>query len=84
MGNSLVMLHTDKSLEVWTEIREELDWFPCEREDLLQPRLVSPTPATGGRRLFMALRRVLPGAAPLVLADKARWLAGLLRRMKGG
>ncbi|MDE7054791.1 MAG: Coenzyme F420 hydrogenase/dehydrogenase, beta subunit C-terminal domain [Oscillospiraceae bacterium] len=83
MGNSLVMLHTDKSLEVWTEIREELDWFPCEREDLLQPRLVSPTPATGGRRLFMALRRVLPGEALFILAEKARLLAGLRRRMKG-
>lgn len=83
MGHSLVMLHTDKAREVWPEIRERLNWFSCEREDLLQPRLVGPTPAAGSRGVFMALRRVLPGTALLLLAEKARLLAGLLRQLKG-
>lgn len=82
MGNSLVMLHTSKAQAVWAEVREELDWFPCEREDLLQPRLVGPTPVSPNRKLFMLLWRVLPGTALFILFERARLLAGLLRRLK--
>ena len=82
MGNSLVMVHTSKAQAVWAEVREELDWFPCEREDLLQPRLVGPTPVSPKRKLFMFLWRVLPGTALFILFERARLLAGLLRRLK--
>ena len=82
MGNSLVILHTDKARAVWAEIREELDWFPCEKEELLQPRLLGPTPAARNRKLFMAMRQILPEAALFFLFEKERKLAGLLRRVK--
>lgn len=84
MGNSLVMLHTEKARGVWAEVREELDWFSCEEKDLLQPRLMGPTPAARGRGGFMALRRVLPAAALFPLFECARRAAGLLRRTGGG
>ena len=84
MGNSLVILHTEKAREIWAEVREELEWFPCGKEDLLQPRLVGPTPAARGRRRFMALRRILPAAALFVLFERARSAARLVRRIKRG
>ena len=83
MGHSLVMLHTEKAREVWAEVRDGLDWFPCEQEDLLQPRLLGPTPAARSRGLIMALRRILPGAVWFLLFEKARALSGLLRHIRG-
>lgn len=83
MGNSLVILHTEKAREVWAEIREGLDWFPCKKKDLLQPRLREPTPAAKGRGVFMALRRVLPAGALFGLFEGKR-AAGLPGRLKRG
>ena len=84
MGNSLVILRSEKAREVWAEIAGELDWFPCRREAVLQPRLTGPTPAARGRGAFMALRRVLPAGAVFGLFEWVRQAAGLLRRLKGG
>ena len=53
MGTSLAILHTEKAEEIWEEVKGELFWFSCEREDLLQPRLTGPTPAAEGRTRFM-------------------------------
>lgn len=60
MGTSLVILHTAKVKKIWEEIKTHTDWFACEKEQALQPRLQSPTEAAKGRRLFMAAYRALP------------------------
>lgn len=60
MGTSLVILHTDKARKIWDEIKECAVWFACEKEQALQPRLLGPTRAAKGRKLFMAAYKVLP------------------------
>ena len=60
LGTSMVILHTDLAREIWEEMKGEADWFPCGREDVLQPRLKGPTPAVAGRDRFMGLYRRLP------------------------
>lgn len=60
MGTSLVMLHTGQGRRIWDLIKEELSWFSCKREDLLQPRLIEPTPVAKRRRLFMKAYKTLP------------------------
>lgn len=80
MGTSLVILHTDRAREVWEQVRDDLDWFPCEREDALQPRLVGPTPASRARNAFMAGFRLLPASVFFALSETAFSAAGLCRR----
>lgn len=60
MGQSVVILHTKKAKRWWQAIRKELDYFECEREDILQPRLTCPTDMAGERRKFMRLYRISP------------------------
>lgn len=60
MGTSLVILHTGKAQEIWEEVKEELSWFACKREDILQPRLTGPTIRAGGRGIYMTLYKLLP------------------------
>lgn len=60
MGTSLVILHTDKAREIWDQIKERVVWFTCEKEQALQPRLLEPTKAAKGRKLFMAAYKALP------------------------
>ena len=79
MGVSLAALRTEKARQIWEEVREELDWFPCEKEDARQPRLEGPTPPSRFRGAFMALRRVLPGPALFFLFEKTRAAAGVCR-----
>lgn len=81
MGTSLVILHTDRAREVWEQVRDDLDWFPCEREDALQPRLVGPTPASRARNAFMAGFRLLPASVFFALSETAFSAAGLCRRL---
>lgn len=84
MGTSMVILHTGLAREIWEEVKGETDWFPCGREDVLQPRLKAPTQAAAGRARFMDLYRRLP--FPLFL--KWFWLkqtwTGAWRRLAGG
>lgn len=82
MGVSLVLLHTDKAREIWREVREKLDVFPCEEMAALQPRLREPTPPSKYRGLFMTLYRMLPSGTVFSVYEKARQAAGLLRRVK--
>lgn len=43
-GNSLVLVHSGKGMDAFSEVLNELEWFEfSEREDALQPNLVSPT-----------------------------------------
>lgn len=60
MGTSAVIVHSDKAKGIWKEIRKELNWFQCGKEDLLQPRLLQPTRAARGRRAFMLLYGIIP------------------------
>ncbi len=58
MGLSLVILHSQKAQAFWKSLEAGAVRFPCAREDILQPRLCSPTPAAKNRRLFMRARRL--------------------------
>ena len=60
MGTSLVIAHTYKAKEIWEEIKENVNWFACSEEEVLQPRLCEPTSAAKERRKFMRLYRRLP------------------------
>lgn len=81
MGVSLVILHTDRARKIWSEIRESFDWFPCEEEATLQPRLRGPAPPSPLRGIFMGLYRVLPPCVFFPLCEKARAAAELPRRL---
>lgn len=60
MGTSLVMLHTDKAKEVWEQIQNELNWFVCEKEEALQPRLQSATNVAKDREYLMRRYMTVP------------------------
>ena len=81
MGTSLVILHTDKASEVWEQVRDKVVWFSCEKEDALQPRLESPTPAARTRGVFMLSFRILPFSIATALFIWAQSAAGLCRRL---
>lgn len=69
MGTSVVILHTDKAKEIWDNVKEKTHWFICEEEEILQPRLKTPTDMAERRSKIMNLYRVLPFPAFLNLAD---------------
>lgn len=77
MGTSLVILHTEKAREIWEDVKTETDWFSCEKEDVLQPRLREPSPAGRGRSLFMLLYRILPASAFFFLYEKMRKIGNI-------
>lgn len=60
MGTSIVMLHTDQAKDIWNDIQSELNWFTCTKEEILQPRLISPTIAAEKRGELMRWYRILP------------------------
>lgn len=60
MGNSMVILHTERAKKIWEQVQENLEWFECGKEELLQPRLIEPTGMAKGRGLFMTLYKLLP------------------------
>lgn len=74
MGTSLVMLHTGQGRRIWDLIKEELNWFSCKREELLQPRLIEPTPVANGRDRFMRAYNKIPLSLLAKLASGAAWL----------
>lgn len=53
MGTSLVIIHTDKAKKIWDQIKSGLDWFACEKDEVLQPRLQSATNMARDREDFM-------------------------------
>lgn len=55
MGTSLVILHTKKAEEFWDKVQEQFRFFSCKKEEILQPRLCTPTPKSGRRFRFMLL-----------------------------
>lgn len=60
MGTSLVMIHSEKAEKIWRSVKENVRWFTCSREDVLQPRLIEPTKPAKRRALFMKAYRSLP------------------------
>ena len=60
MGTSVIIAHSDKAKGIWDEVKEELNWFQCSKEDLLQPRLLQPTGIGRGRRVFLLLYKIIP------------------------
>lgn len=76
MGNSVVILHTQRAQEVWESVRENVNWFSCEKEEVLQPRLLRPTQKAPGRKVFMKLYQTLPFALFMKLA----WVMVRLRK----
>lgn len=72
MGTSLVIVHTDKAKEIWKRIKKDVDWFICEKQDILQPRLLTPTVAAKQRRLFMIGYSILPFSLTMKLVDRGR------------
>lgn len=60
MGTSLVILHSDKAKKIWEEVEKDFRYFQCEREDVLQPRLLRPAAWPGRRWRFMLLNKFLP------------------------
>lgn len=74
MGTSLVMLRSEQGTALWEAVREQFNHIECGRKDVLQPRLVSPTPLLPRRRLFFAIQRILPFVSAFAGIKKARSL----------
>lgn len=73
MGTSLVILHTDKGKKLWKLIEDEVIEFECEKKDVLQPRLQSPTTSAKRRWLFMILYRILPFSCMVRIMNDGRF-----------
>ena len=80
MGTSVVILHRSAAQEIWEQVKGELRWFACSRENALQPRLKSPTPVAKGRKWFMALYRMLPFPVFLFLFSRVALVGKLMER----
>ncbi len=62
-GCSAVICHTEAGMELFKQVRDETEWFPCGVEDAAndhQPRLKEPTQAHPGREFYLFLRRMMP------------------------
>lgn len=69
MGMSMVITHTSKAENLWNQVKEEGVWFTCERENVQQPRLLTPTAVAKERGLFMILYKALPFSVLMRLVD---------------
>ena len=74
MGNSMVILHTDKARRIWNQIKDDLRWFPCEEYQVNQPRLENPTKPARWRGLFLRFYQMLPFSLFLFLVTKFRFI----------
>lgn len=83
MGTSMVIVHTKKGREVWDSVKEEVSWFICEKEDVLQPRLLEPTAAADNRGLFMRCYRILPFSLLARLFLLSVSVKEVVRRIRG-
>ena len=52
MGNSLVLIHTDKGIKLFEECKEQLDYRESNINDCLQSNLINPTEVPKERRQF--------------------------------
>lgn len=79
MGTSLVMLRSEQGAALWESIQERFNNIECGHGEVLQPRLVSPTPPSSKRRLFFALHRILSFETFVLIKDVLK----RLRRHQG-
>lgn len=70
MGTSMVIIHSDLAKKIWDEIKEDLIWFKCNKDDVLQPRLLKPTKPAKRRLRFLFLYKVLPFCLIVKLVDR--------------
>ena len=42
-GVSLVLVNTEKGRKLWEAVRDDMDWFPANLEDCMQPNLQHPS-----------------------------------------
>lgn len=57
VGNSLVLVHTEKGLDYWEQVKNQMKWIEIESKDCYQPNLVFPTPKPLHRCLYWHLYR---------------------------
>ena len=60
MGNSLIIIHSKKANNIWEEVKKSCDFFSCTEKEVIQPRLVEPTPCSKNRNRFMRIYKMLP------------------------
>lgn len=60
MGTSMMILHTDKAKKIWNLIKKDALWFECKKNELIQPRLMSPTTIGEKRSKLMRMYKFLP------------------------
>lgn len=60
MGTSVLICHTEKAKQVWDEEKDRARWFECTEQEVLQPRLLSPTECPSKRKVYMRWYRYLP------------------------
>jgi coenzyme F420-reducing hydrogenase beta subunit len=51
-GVSLILVNTEKGRKLWEEVKKDLDYFPAELKNCLQPNLQHPTPIHKKRMQF--------------------------------
>lgn len=60
MGTSIVILHSEKALRLWKAVEAEFRYFTCRKEEIMQPRLRTPTALPKRRRpAFLLLSRFM-------------------------
>lgn len=52
LGNSLILLHTQKGIELFDQCKEALEYRISNSKDCLQPNLIAPTPVSKDRKQF--------------------------------
>lgn len=82
MGNSIVLLHTARAQEIWGQIQERMDWFRCEKEDILQPRLLTPSVRPKGRPVQGILCGTSVFSCLFGLIDAAAGIRRIYRKKK--
>lgn len=53
MGTSLVIVHTERAKKEWNQIKDDLIWFICEKNEVLRPRLQNTAGVAKDREIFM-------------------------------
>lgn len=60
MGTSLVITHTEKGEKIIDASHDSMEFYACNKQQVLQPRLQSPTPKKKHRKLYISIYRHIP------------------------